>query len=61
MQLDILDKIYLPYMNSNFKWTNNEKQFILEKMKGYKYDLLPSDVKQLLAEYRYEENKNKKW
>lgn len=48
-------------MNSNFKWTNNEKQFILEKMKGYKYDLLPSDVKQLLAEYRYEENKNKKW
>lgn len=59
LQLDILDKIYLPYMNSNFKWTNNEKQFILEKMKGYKYDLLPSDVKQLLSEYRYEESENK--
>lgn len=56
LQLDALDKIYLPYMKEDFRWTNDEKRFILSKMGEAKKDLLPSDVKQLLNECRQKKN-----
>ena len=52
LQLDALDKIYLPYMKEDFRWTNDEKRFILQKFKEEKRDLSPSEVKQLLSEYK---------
>ena len=52
LQLDALDKIYLPYMKEDFRWTNNEKRLILQKLKETGKDLLPSEVKQLLSEYK---------
>lgn len=53
LQLDALDKIYLPYMKKDFRWTNDEKRFILERVEaGCGEDLYPGDVRQLLNEYR---------
>ncbi len=52
LQLDALDKIYLPYMKSDFRWTNNEKRFILQKINEEGKDILPNEVRQLLSEYR---------
>ena len=52
LQLDALDKIYLPYMKQDFRWTNNEKRFILQKIKNEKQDLMPNEVRNLLNEYR---------
>ena len=59
LQLDALDKIYLPYMNEEFRWTNDEKRYILQKIKAGKKDFLPSEVKQLLNEYRQKQNVEK--
>lgn len=52
LQLDALDKIYLPYMKEDFRWSNDEKSFILEKIKSEKRDLMPNEVRHLLNEYR---------
>lgn len=52
LQLDALDKIYLPYMKEEFRWTNDEKRFILGKIKCSNRDLLPNEIKQLLNEYK---------
>lgn len=52
LQLDALDKIYLPYMKEGFRWTNNEKRFVLEKIKNENRDLMPNEIKQLLNEYK---------
>lgn len=52
LQLDALDKIYLPYMKEGFRWSNDEKSFILEKIKSEKRDLMPNEVRHLLNEYR---------
>lgn len=52
LQLDALDKIYLPYMKQDFRWTNDEKRFILQKIKSEERDLMPNEVKHLLNEYR---------
>lgn len=52
LELDSLDVIYLPYMNKEFRWTNDEKRFVLQKMKEHNYDYYPSEIKQLLNEYR---------
>jgi hypothetical protein len=52
LQLDALDKIYLPYMENEFRWTNNEKRFLLNKIKNEGRDLLPNEIKKLLNEYR---------
>ena len=52
LQLDALDKIYLPYMKQDFRWTNDEKRFIMQKIKSEKRDLMPNEVKNLLNEYR---------
>jgi len=52
LQLDAMDKIYLPYMKEDFRWTNDEKRFILQKIKSEKRDLMPNEVRHLLNEYR---------
>lgn len=52
LQLDALDKIYLPYMKEGFRWTNNEKRFVLEKIKNENRDIMPNEIKQLLNEYK---------
>lgn len=52
LQLDALDKIYLPYMKQDFRWTNDEKRFILQKIKREERDLMPNEVRHLLNEYR---------
>ena len=52
LQLDAIDKIYLPYMKQDFRWTNDEKRFIMQKIKSEKRDLMPNEVKNLLNEYR---------
>lgn len=52
LQLDALDKIYLPYMKNDFRWTNDEKRFVLQKMKETNENLMPNEIRQLLNEYR---------
>lgn len=52
LQLDARDKIYLPYMKEEFRWTNDEKRYILKKIKISDRDLLPNEIKQLLNEYK---------
>lgn len=52
LQLDALDLIYLPYMKDGFRWTNDEKRFILKKIKGSDKDLPPNEIKRLLNEYK---------
>ena len=52
LQLDMLDKVYLPYMKKDFRWTNNEKRYILQEIKRQGKDLLPNEIKQLLNDYR---------
>ena len=52
LQLDALDKIYLPYMKKDFLWTNDEKRFILQKINDSDRDLLPNEIRQLLNEYK---------
>ena len=52
LRLDALDKIYLPYMKNDFRWTNDEKRYILKKMKTEHRDLMPNDIKNLLNEYK---------
>ena len=52
LQLDALDKIYLPYMKEEFRWTNDENRYILKKIKISDRDLLPNEIKQLLNEYK---------
>ena len=51
--LDVaLDKIYVPYMKEDFRWTNDEKRFIWQKIIEAGKDLLPNEVIQLLNDYR---------
>ena len=52
LQLDALDKIYLPYMKEDFRWTNDEKRFILQKLNSEDKDLMPNEIRQLLSEYK---------
>ncbi len=51
LQLDALDKIYLPYMKEGFRWTNDEKRFIWQKIKSTSEALMPNKILQLLNEY----------
>lgn len=53
LQLDALDKIYLPYMKKDFRWTNDEKRFVLQRMKEEGKDLFPNEVKHLLNEVHH--------
>lgn len=52
LQLDVLDKIYLLYMKQDFRWTNDEKRFILRRLKSEERDLMPNEVRDLLNECR---------
>lgn len=52
LRMDELNKIYLPYMKRDFRWSNKEKEFILEKMKSKKKDFFPNEIKMLLNEYK---------
>lgn len=52
LQLDALDKIYLPYMKDDFRWTNDEKRYILQKIKSESRDLMPNEIRNLLNEYK---------
>lgn len=49
---DALDKVYLPYMKMEFRWTNQEKRFILQKIQEKRKNLFPNEILQLLNEYR---------
>lgn len=39
-------------MKQDFRWTNDEKRFILQKIKREERDLMPNEVRHLLNEYR---------
>lgn len=39
-------------MKEEFRWTNDEKRYILKKIKISDRDLLPNEIKQLLNEYK---------
>lgn len=52
LQLDALDCIYLPYMKDSFRWTNDEKRHIWNRVKESGRDYLLSEIIQLLNEYR---------
>lgn len=52
LQLDALDKIYLPYMKKGFRWTNEEKRYILQNKKIYDQAIYPNEIVQLINEYR---------
>lgn len=56
LQLDVLNLIYIPYMKKDFRWTNNEKRFVLERIKISNRDLLPSEIKQLLNENKQKQD-----
>ena len=39
-------------MKKDFRWTNDEKRFILQKINDSDRDLLPNEIRQLLNEYK---------
>ena len=39
-------------MKQDFRWTNDEKRFILHRLKSEERDLMPNEVRDLLNEYR---------
>ena len=39
-------------MKEDFRWKNEEKRFVLQKMKEKEKDILPHEMKQLLNEYK---------
>ena len=52
LHLDMLHKIYQPYMKSDFRWSNDEKKFVFQKMLDKKKEFYPNEIKMLLNEYR---------
>ena len=48
----IADYEKLSYMEQAFRWTTEEKRYILELMEIQKTDFLPEDIKKLLNVYR---------
>ena len=52
LQLDMLHKVYQPYMKSDFRWSNSEKKFVFQKMLDKKKEFYPNEIKMLLNEYR---------
>ena len=39
-------------MKKDFRWTNDEKRCILQKINDSDRDLLPNEIRQLLNEYK---------
>lgn len=52
LQLDALNKVYLPYMKSDFRWCNEEKKFVLQRMEEKNQEYYPHEIKMLLNEYK---------
>ncbi|MDC7290506.1 PBECR4 domain-containing protein [Blautia schinkii] len=52
LQLDELNKAYLPYMEPEFRWTNAEKEYLVDQLSEHAKDLLPGELKMLLNTYR---------
>lgn len=52
LQLDALDKIYRPYMKTQFTWNNEEKRFIFDKIQETKKNYFPGEIIQMLNDYR---------
>lgn len=50
--LDEIHKAYAPYMDSEFRWSNPEKEYIREKRMSMEKDYLPGEIKNLLNEFR---------
>lgn len=57
LRADELNKAYLPYMDKEFRWTNDEKCYILSKMDEANKIIYPGEIKMLLNEYRQKANK----
>lgn len=53
LRADELNKAYLPYMDKEFRWTNDEKCYILSKINESNKVFYPREIKMLLNEYRY--------
>ena len=52
LRADELNKAYLPYMDKEFRWTNDEKYYILSKIDEANKVFYPREIKMLLNEYR---------
>ena len=52
LRADELNKAYLPYMDKEFRWTNDEKCNILSKIDQANKVLYPGEIKMLLNQYR---------
>lgn len=58
LQLDMLDRVYLPYMKKEFRWTNAEKRYILSKISESEQDYYPWQIKQFVNDIRQINKKN---
>lgn len=52
LRADELNKAYLPYMDKDFRWTNDEKCHIISKIDQANKVLYPGEIKMLLNHYR---------
>ncbi|MBP7349322.1 MAG: hypothetical protein KA965_11635 [Butyrivibrio sp.] len=57
LRTDELNKAYLPYMDDGFRWTNDEKCYILAKIDQNNKVLYPKEINVLLNKYRQKINK----
>lgn len=57
LRADELNKAYLPYMDKEFRWTNDEKCYILSEIDQAIKVLYPGEIKILLNQYRQKANK----
>lgn len=56
LQLDALDKAYLPYMKKDFRWSNDEKKYVIQRMKEREGNYFPYEIKMILNEYKQMRN-----
>ncbi|MDD4729923.1 MAG: PBECR4 domain-containing protein [Dysgonamonadaceae bacterium] len=52
LRADELNKAYLPYMDKEFRWTNDEKMYILSSLDETRRAMYPYEIKMLLNSYR---------
>jgi hypothetical protein len=52
LKLDEMDKAYLPHMKDGFRWTNQEKMYLLEDKKAKERNYLPNKIQMLLNEFK---------
>lgn len=58
LRADELNKAYLPYMDKGFRWTNEEKFYIISKIDQANKVLYPGEIKMLLNQYRQKREYN---